>query len=106
MQTSVTTHQFTKGMLKYGETRHGGNAFGVSSDTSYYWYIITTSWTYPQHDDVMNTWSDETIEVMHEALGKEGLAHPFVYLNDVNRYQDVFATYGQGQLARLKRVRD
>lgn len=54
----------------------------------------------------MNKWSDDTLELMHEKLGKKDLAHKFIYMNDAAGYQDVFAGYGDKELKKLKKIRN
>lgn len=54
----------------------------------------------------MNTWSDETGEIISEKLGEKGLAHPFIYINDAQGYQNVFGSYGKKELERLKKIRN
>jgi len=111
-------------MLKQGEKR-GGNTFGIDSSESYYCmaghlpmvsktqlltnvpgYILTTTWYHAVNDEVFNEWSDLTHELIHEALEKKGLSHPFIYMNDAQGHQKVFAGYGQKELKRLKQVRE
>ncbi|RPB28700.1 FAD-binding domain-containing protein [Terfezia boudieri ATCC MYA-4762] len=104
-QTSVIIQPITKNMLKQGEKR-GGNTFGINSSQSYYWYIITVTWFDPKYDEIMNEWSDLTSELTYEALGKKGLSHPFIYMNDAHGNQDAFAGYGQREMKRLKKIRE
>lgn len=37
---------------------------------------------------------------------KQGLDHPYLYQNYASKEQDVFASYGEDNLARLKSIRD
>lgn len=67
---------------------------------------MTTTWFDPKYDEIMNGWSDQTNELIYEALGKKGLSHPFIYMNDAHGYQDVFAGYGQKEVKRLKKIRE
>ena len=58
------------------------------------------------HDKIMHQWIEETRGLIDKKLGKKGLSHPFIYMNDAHGDQDPFNGYGGQELKRLKKVRD
>ncbi|KAI5787707.1 hypothetical protein DFH27DRAFT_222679 [Peziza echinospora] len=108
---SLAIQTITSSALKYGESRYGGNTFGIDSSKSYFWYILTTSWGGAQFDAPVNAWAEETLRLIDAELTKKKLSHPFIYLNDASKEQEgtggkVIERYGKEELKKLKKIRN
>lgn len=63
------------------------------------------AWTHKKDDGIVHQAAKKIIE-RSVALAKErGLHHPFIYQNYAGKRQDVFASYGEKNLARLRKIR-
>jgi hypothetical protein len=81
-----------------------GNTWGLPAKAYNFWEI-QTAWSDPAHDYLVEGWYQATLESIHAALGKAGVAIPLVYYNDAADYQDAFATLPAASLAKMRSIR-
>ncbi|GME64775.1 putative FAD dependent oxidoreductase [Neofusicoccum parvum] len=70
------------------------------------WIIQTYTWSDAADDTVVEGFAERWAGEMGARLEAEGWAEGGLYLNDAERWQNVFASYGEGNLRRLKEVRE
>jgi len=87
-----------------------GNTFGLQQGKAQIWYDLTMTWASPEDDTAAEAWATNFGAELAAALKKKGLqgngGRGFLYLNDAQGNQDVFATYGAKELSKLKEIRE
>lgn len=85
--------------------KNGGNALGLSPDSGPLLLINPApAWTDPADDDRVNTFVDTLIKRTVAEAETRGLKSEYVYMNYASRYQDVIASYGPTNKARLQSI--
>ncbi|KAB2579065.1 FAD linked oxidase [Lasiodiplodia theobromae] len=86
---------------------NGGDPMGLDPNAApYFWVEESMTWTHAE--------DDATVQAFYEAVNKNitaqleplGVLHNYLYLNDVNQAQDVFAGYPKSSVQLLKMIRD
>ncbi|KUJ06654.1 FAD-binding domain-containing protein [Mollisia scopiformis] len=87
--------------------KNGSNCLGLDPGDGPLLLLETAMlWTDPK-DDATVLQTSKNILDRSIALAKErGLHHPFLYQNYAGKRQDVFGSYGEKNLARLRKIRD
>ncbi|KXH59125.1 FAD binding domain-containing protein [Colletotrichum salicis] len=70
------------------------------------WIEQTYSWADEADDEIFNTFISEFNARVRERLEPMGALYPFYYLNEANVGQPVFKSYPEGNLDRLKEIRN
>ncbi|GME51113.1 FAD linked oxidase [Neofusicoccum parvum] len=87
--------------------RDGGDPMGLDpNEAPFLWIEESITWSSAE--------DDATVQAFYEAVNAEltarleplGVLHRFLYMNDVNQKQDVFAGYPRSSVQLLKMVRD
>ncbi|KAI5806403.1 hypothetical protein DFH27DRAFT_341880 [Peziza echinospora] len=90
--------------------RNGGNAFGIKADENYIWYCLSASWLEDADGPAINAWIEDVGGKISAGARERGFVRgngrEFLYLNDAQGGQDVFAGYGAAEVERLKTVRE
>ncbi|KAL7948253.1 hypothetical protein V8C42DRAFT_362863 [Trichoderma barbatum] len=80
----------------------GGNAFGITEkDGPLILIQINVAWSSESDDDRAIAASRNTINLGTALAKKQGVHHPFIFLNYADREQVVFQTYGERNFERL-----
>jgi len=86
-----------------------GNSFGLKPGESQFWYCLAMSWAAAADDAAAEAWAKEFGAELVKALGEKGLlandGRGFQYMNDAQKGQEVFETYGPEELKMLKKIR-
>lgn len=59
--------------------------------------LIANTWDDPALDTLSTYFCQDAVAAIEDAAKSAGLYHPWVNLNDAGRYQNPFATYGNGK---------
>jgi hypothetical protein len=96
--------QITEGSLK-ASTRNGGNAMGFDpAEGPVHIIQLACSWNQTADDDtVYKVMSDIMQQIKTESVAL-GVANDWVYMNYASQFQDVIASYGDNNKAKLKAV--
>ena len=86
--------------------RRGGNALGIGLDQLLFLILISTGWSNATDDTAVQTMTRNVVERTRSAARRTGVAHPYLYINyaATGRADEVFARYGEDNLARLRRM--
>jgi hypothetical protein len=102
----ITFQPFPKSFIEAG-SQNGGNVMGLSPGKAPY-SVVSQSVSWSKKED------DARIQAAQIAVGdaymgwarQQGLASDFLYLNDADGSQNVFAGYGEENLEFLREVKD
>lgn len=85
--------------------QNGGNALGLSPDQGPLLLLNPApAWTNAADDDRVNRFVDTLFKRTAAEAQKRGLASKYIYMNYASKYQDVIASYGSANKARLQSV--
>ncbi|KAK8078300.1 fad binding domain containing protein [Apiospora saccharicola] len=101
---ALVWQQITEGSLK-GSVRNGGNPMGLDPAGGPLHIIeLVCSWTDARDDElVYKTMSDINRQIKEESI-KLGVDSDWLYMNYASQFQDVVASYGAENKAKMKRV--
>ncbi|KAM0351034.1 hypothetical protein ACHAPU_002815 [Fusarium lateritium] len=85
--------------------KNGGNALGIDANDGLLFIIqLSVSWEKRADDEAVHSWVSDVLEtISHEAKAR-GVGNDFVYMNYASQFQDVIATYGSVNKAKLKSI--
>jgi FAD/FMN-containing dehydrogenase len=86
---------------------NGGNALGLKPEDGPVMIVqLTSTWTSPALDGVIEAGSKELIDKINALAASRGARskNGYIYMNYADKSQDVYAGYGQENLARLRSV--
>ena len=81
----------------------GGNALGLQ-DVSQTWYAIDVGWYWESDDEFIRSATVDLIGAVTKASEEEDSFIRYLFMNDANREQDVIASYGEGNVRKLRDV--
>lgn len=85
--------------------QNGGNALGLNPSQGPLLLINPApAWTNAADDDRVNTFVDTLFKRTAAEAEKRGLTSQYIYMNYASKYQDVIASYGDANKARLQSV--
>lgn len=85
--------------------QNGGNALGLSPDQGPLLLINPApAWSDAKDDDRVNRFVDTLFARTVAEAGKRGLTSQYIYMNYASKYQDVIASYGAANKARLQTI--
>ncbi|KAL4930754.1 FAD-binding oxidoreductase [Aspergillus undulatus] len=105
LQPTFVLNHITPSSLRVAKENKIGNVWGLEDEPLMIWQF-STSWSRAQDDERMETWSRELTERLHAMNQEKGIASEFVYMGDAGEWQDAFAGLPEGNLERLKSVRE
>lgn len=73
-----------------------------ASDGDLVLFVVSASWHRPEHDYIITTAAWKLIAKIDEATRKEGMYHPFKYLNYAAAWQDPIGSYGDENVRKLR----
>lgn len=83
--------------------KNGGNSLGLKVEDGPLVLVSTPmAWDVPDMDDIVEESTEALIRDMERTAGEKGLLHGFKYMNYAGPGQDVFESYGEESLARLR----
>lgn len=85
--------------------RNGGNAMGLDPAKGPLMIVqLASSWTNPLLDDIIEESWESFIEEVQDLAKKKGVYRDYVYMNYGGESQNVLASYGKENFARLKSI--
>lgn len=85
--------------------QNGGNALGLDPEQGPLLLINPApAWTDAADDERVNRFVDTLFKRTAVEAEKRGLASQYIYMNYASRYQDVIASYGHSNKAKLKSI--
>ncbi|KAF4838618.1 Bifunctional solanapyrone synthase [Colletotrichum tropicale] len=104
LTAGMDSQPITLSALRIAQER-GGNAFGLSGDKAILENLITIAWANAADDAAMYAFADAWLAKTEAASRELGVFVPYRYMNHAFRSrQDVLGSYGEENLARLRRV--
>ena len=101
---ALVTQPITKPMVSHFSTR-GGNALGIlPSDAPLILMSLAIMWLSPSDDARILAAATRIVSQSVAAAKEMGLDYKYIYQNYASLNQDVFAGYGEANLARLRDV--
>jgi FAD/FMN-containing dehydrogenase len=88
--------------IKAGKA-HGGNALGLSEEPQV-WVQYLMAWWHEEDDNKAYTLSKAIMDRVDQAADKVNDSLDYVFMNDASKDQNVLASYGQDNLALMKKV--
>ncbi|KFH48316.1 Bifunctional solanapyrone synthase-like protein [Hapsidospora chrysogenum ATCC 11550] len=86
-------------------SKNGGNPLGLQSQQGPLNLLnIAISWSNAADDARILAAAQRMVDRSRAAAQARGLDHPFLYQNYASQFQDVFASYGSANLARLRQI--
>ncbi|KAF3074195.1 Bifunctional solanapyrone synthase [Trichoderma lentiforme] len=85
-------------------SRNGGNPLGLAGQGPLNLINIDISWSNASDDERVLTAAQNMVDRSIAAARAQGLDHPYLYQNYASYQQDVFASYGADNLAKLKSI--
>lgn len=102
--TGLAWNSITRNFL--AQSNNGiGTPMGVPSDQALFWVEESISWGSAVDTPRVEAFMADTNQIIQEELEKAGLTSDYLYLNDSDQTQDVFAGYPAENVARLKSIR-
>lgn len=99
---ALTFQPLTKNHLS-----HTDNVFGIDpADGPLICHFLQVSWLDVTKSNFYNRFARSIFDEIENAVQKMEAAHPFRYMNYAADFQDVYASYGEESLARLRAIRD
>jgi FAD/FMN-containing dehydrogenase len=101
---AATVQVITDGQLA-GMARHGGNPLGLSQSNGPYLLLnLNTQWTNPSDDERILAANRRIIERSVAKANEMGIYEEYIYMNYASQFDDVIASYGAENKARLIEV--
>lgn len=103
-QGSLTFQAFTIPTLEQ-MSKKGGNALGLDpADGPLFHVLLYMVWDDAAKDDKLNRAASEFMEAAKVEAKTRGLYNRYIYMNYAGPYQNVVPSYGEENLAKLKRI--
>lgn len=103
-QGSLTFQAFTVPTLSQ-TSKKGGNALGLSPDDGPLMHILLYMvWDDATKDDTLNKAASAFMDTAKTEAKNRGLYHKYIYMNYAGPYQNVVPSYGEANLAKLKKI--
>ncbi|EKG14523.1 FAD linked oxidase [Macrophomina phaseolina MS6] len=104
--TGLTFNIVSKNMVVAGITG-GGDPMGLDpTKAPYLWVEQSITWTSADDDSTVQAFYDAVNANITAQLEPLGVLDKFLYMNDVNQKQDVFAGYPRSSVQLLQMIRD
>ncbi|KAM3554362.1 hypothetical protein ARSEF4850_006481 [Beauveria asiatica] len=100
---SAIFQPITTAMTKHF-SKKGGNPLGLEGQGPLTLANIDISWTKIDDDNRIMDAAQAIVDRAVAAAKVRGLEHPYLYQNYASQKQDVFASYGEANLARLRSI--
>ncbi|KAF5678611.1 FAD binding domain-containing protein [Fusarium heterosporum] len=85
--------------------KNGGNALGISVDNGPLFIIqISVWWERKADDKAVHSWVSHVLETISQKSKARGVGNDYVYMNYASQFQNVIATYGPVNKARLESI--
>ncbi|KAH3948470.1 hypothetical protein HBI56_121770 [Parastagonospora nodorum] len=81
----------------------GGNPMGIPA-TTHQWWTTLVDWTDPADDNAVRAVPIAVTEAWERLSKQRGLDVPFIFANDSSRDQNPIASYGEGNVRKLKEI--
>ncbi|KLJ05581.1 hypothetical protein EMPG_10913 [Blastomyces silverae] len=105
LTSSIAFQPISKQFIEAGEKK-GGNPQGVdASKAPYLWMIQEMSWPDAKDDERIAEYRKTSSAKVEEKLAAAGQNAEYLYLNDADKFQAVFESYGGDNLSKLKQIR-
>lgn len=103
-QGSLTFQAFTVPTLKQ-MSKKGGNALGLNpADGPLFHCLLYMVWDDATKDDILNKAAFDFMAAAKTEAKKRGLHNRYIYMNYAGPYQNVVPSYGEENLAKLKKI--
>ncbi|KAF4119597.1 FAD/FMN-containing dehydrogenase [Geosmithia morbida] len=97
-------HPITEGQIE-SMSKNGGNALGVTpEDGPLYIIQIASWWDDAEGDQAMYTFASDVISTVAAKAEELGVDNDYVYMNYGSKYQNVIASYGAENVAKLNAI--
>ncbi|KAF6816686.1 FAD binding domain-containing protein [Colletotrichum sojae] len=84
---------------------NGGNALGLEVEDGPLYIIQLSIWWYREEDDeAVYSFASNLLRKISDEAKRRGLYNDYLYMNYASQYQDVVASYGEENKARLKSI--
>ncbi|TQV97831.1 hypothetical protein V2A60_006446 [Cordyceps javanica] len=100
---AVIFQPITTSMTKHF-SKNGGNPLGLEGQGPLNLVNVDFSWTKISDDERIMAAAQAIVDRSIAAAKARGLDHPYLYQNYASQKQDVFAGYGEANLARLRSI--
>ncbi|OAQ99364.1 hypothetical protein LLEC1_01072 [Akanthomyces lecanii] len=100
---SAVFQPITTSMTKHF-SKNGGNPLGLEGQGPLTLVNIDISWTRIADDKRIMAAAQAIVDRSVTAAKARGLDHPYLYQNYASQKQDVFASYGEANFAKLRRI--
>lgn len=85
--------------------KHGGNPLGLDAkDGPLFLILVSAMWEDEAHDAAVYGWISDMLTKITAEAERRGVENDYVYMNYGSQFQDVVASYGASNKAKLKRV--
>ncbi|KAF5545716.1 FAD binding domain-containing protein [Fusarium mexicanum] len=85
--------------------KNGGNALGIDPEGGPLLILqLSVMWNNKSDDDAIYSWISDIFQVVTKEAKARGVNNDYVYMNYASQYQDVIASYGSGNKAKLKTI--
>ncbi|KAF9772511.1 hypothetical protein IL306_009775 [Fusarium sp. DS 682] len=85
--------------------KNGGNALGINPDGGLLFILqLSVMWRNRSDDDAVYSWISDILETVTKEAKARGVNSDYVYMNYASQYQDVIASYGVENKAKLKNI--
>ncbi|KLO97162.1 6-hydroxy-d-nicotine oxidase [Fusarium fujikuroi] len=85
--------------------KNGGNALGIDYAGGPLLILqLSVMWNNKSDDDAIYSWISDIFQVVTKEAKARGVNNDYVYMNYASQYQDVIASYGSGNKAKLKSI--
>lgn len=114
-KTNSVKHQLDEGAfialtfqpLTRSHLAHTDNAFGIDPGAGpLICHFLQVQWPKSGKSEFYQQLARSIFDEIETIVQNMGANHPFRYINYAADFQDVFASYGEEKLARLRRIRD
>ncbi|KAJ8116801.1 hypothetical protein OPT61_g1844 [Boeremia exigua] len=103
-QGSLTFQAFTVPALSQ-TSKKGGNALGLSPDEGPLFHVLLYMvWDDASKDQTLNRAASEFMAAAKTEAKNRGLYNEYIYMNYAGPYQNVVPSYGEENLAKLKKI--
>ncbi|KAG7406552.1 Bifunctional solanapyrone synthase [Fusarium oxysporum f. sp. rapae] len=85
--------------------KNGGNALGIDPEGGPLLILqLCAMWNNQSDDDAIYSWMSDIFQVVTKEAKARGVNSDYVYMNYASQYQDVIASYGTSNKAKLKGI--
>ncbi|KAF1848040.1 FAD-binding domain-containing protein [Cucurbitaria berberidis CBS 394.84] len=101
---TISIQAITAGQLK-GMQKNGGNALGLDAAKGPYFIMnMSSRWKNAADDAAILKFFSTIIKQVKAEAQKKGLDNAYIYMNYASQFEDPIASYGAGNVGRLKQV--